>query len=87
MQIDTILLSACATFVYVFLKAMQQLNVVHNSKFWVVPTSVGMEVCAVGIVLLVVRADTIWLGVSNGLAGGLGALSAMWLHNYIHGDE
>jgi hypothetical protein len=83
MDVTLFAASAGITFVYVFLKAMQQLNVVHGRKFWIMPTSVLMGLCEVGIVLVVVRADTILLGLANGVAGGLAALTAMYLHTRI----
>jgi hypothetical protein len=32
------------------------------------------------IMLLIVKANTIWIGVSNGVAGACGAIVGMWLH-------
>jgi hypothetical protein len=67
-------------FVYIFLKAIQQLNVVHNQFRWVVPTSILMGVCEVGIVLLVVRVDSLYIGIINGIGAGLGAVTAIITH-------
>lgn len=74
-------LSALASFTYVFLRAMQQLNVVHNQYWWVMPTSIAMGLCDVWIILLIVRSETIWIGVTNGVGAGIGAVLAMYLHN------
>lgn len=77
-------LMICGTsLIYVFLKAIQQLNVVHNQFRWVIPTSIGMGICEVGIVLLVVRTDNLWLGVASGLGGGTGAIIAMKVYKRI----
>lgn len=74
------LLSGLIAFIYVFLKANQQLNVVHRNYAWIMPASLGMGLCEVAIVLLVVKADTIMLGLVNGACSGLGAMLAMKLH-------
>lgn len=66
------------TFIYIFLKATQQIHVIRKEYPWIVPTSVGMGLCEVSMVLLVVRADSLWMGVCTGLAGGLGCMTAMW---------
>jgi len=77
-------LAICGTsFIYIFLKAMQQLNVVHDQKLWIVPTSIAMGLCEASILLMIVRADNLWLGVASGIGGGTGALIAMKLHKRI----
>lgn len=81
------IISAFATFAYVFLRSLQQLNVVHNQYAWVVPTSVAMCTIDVGVILLIVKADSILLGVTNGFGAGFGALSGMWLHNKLRGTK
>lgn len=72
--------SALATFAYVFLRAWQQLNVVGGHYWRVMPASIGMGVGDVVLVLLIVKTDTLWLGVTNGLAGGMGCMLAMYLN-------
>ena len=74
------LTSAAVTFAYIFLKATQQINVVNGRYRWIMPTSIGMGLCEVGMVLLVIRADTLLLGLATGLAGGLGCMLAMRFH-------
>lgn len=71
------------SFIFIFLKAMQQLNVVHDQKLWIIPTSIGMGLCEASILLTIVRADSLWLGVAAGIGGGSGALIAMKLHKRI----
>lgn len=77
---NELLLSGGLSAVYVFLKANQLINVVHMRFRWVMPLSVAMGLCEVAIVLMVVRADSLWLGVMNGLCAGTGATLAMYLH-------
>lgn len=78
-MIYTFFISAIATFAYVFLRAMQQLNVVHGHYWRILPTSVGMGIGDVVLILLIVKADTLWIGISNGLAGACGCYLAIYL--------
>ena len=64
-------------FVYIFLKAVQQIQVVRKEYPWILPVSVGMGLCEVSMVLLVVRADSLVMGLVTGVAGGLGCMIAM----------
>ena len=76
----TFFISAVVTAVYVFARALQQLNVVHQ-KYWRIPfVSLAMGVGDVALVLLMVKADTLWIGVSNGVGGVVGCYAAMYLH-------
>ena len=74
------LVSALATFLYVCLRALQQLNVVHGHYFRIPFVSLGMGVGDVVLILLIVKADTWLIGLSNGLAGALGCYAAMWIN-------
>jgi len=85
--VSLILLSALVTFIYVGLRAFQQLNVVNKNYLAVMPTSVLMSVGDVAIVMLIVKADTLWMGVSNGLAGGLGCWLAMYVSHKLFGGK
>lgn len=87
MSYSAIALCCAVSFVYIFLKAWQQINVVTLRYAWVFPTSVCMGLCEVAIVLLVVRADTIFLGVANGVGAGLGAMLAMRLHQKLRAPK
>lgn len=71
------------SFAYIWLKAFQQLNVMHNQYRWVMPMSFGMGLCEVAMILLLVKADTIALGLVTGLGAGLGAMLAMYLHPWF----
>ena len=73
------LVSAVATFLYVFLRAFQQINVIQHHYWRIVPTSLGMGIGDVVLILLIVKADTLWIGVSNGVAGALGCYMAIYL--------
>ena len=67
-------------FIYVFLRAMQQLNVVNRNYGWVMPMSLGMGLCEVATVLLVVRTNSLLMGLVVGIGAGLGAMLAMKVH-------
>jgi hypothetical protein len=77
------LISGGTAFVYVFLRALQQLNVVHN-HYWRIPiVSIFMGLGDVVLILVVVKADTLWIGLTNGLAGAAGCFLAMWLNRRL----
>ena len=69
-----------ATFFYVFLRAFQQLNVVHSRYWRIIPSSLGMGFGDVILILLIVKADTLWIGATNGIAGALGCYAAMYVN-------
>ena len=71
-----------ANFAFIFLKAFQQRNVVHNNYGWVVATSNAMALFEVYVVATVAKHGVeIWLVFALGLGGGTGCLAAMLLHN------
>ena len=72
-------ISAAATFLYVVLRAFQQLNVVHRPYWRILPTSLGMGIGDVVLILLIVKANTLWIGISNGVAGALGCYLAIYI--------
>lgn len=71
-----------ASFIFIFLKAFQQLNVVHRQYLLVVPTSMAMSACEVAVIYLVAKQGWGWLVVATGLGGGLGCVAAMFLHKF-----
>lgn len=73
----TYALASGIMFIFIFLKAIQQIHVVRREYRYVLPVSVGMGLCEVSMVLLVVRADSVLMGVCTGVAGGLGCMIAM----------
>ena len=71
-----------ASFLYIFLKATQQLQVVNFRYARIVPTSLGMAACEVFIMVNVIRtADSVGglvlLALCIGAGSGLGCLAAM----------
>jgi len=72
------------TFVSVFLRSRQQLNVVHYKWSRIPLTSYGMQLCQVASILLIVELSTpveIFGAVLSGGTGAcLGCFLGMWLH-------
>jgi hypothetical protein len=68
------------SFAYIFLKAWQQLNVIHHQLFWIVPTSFLMALCEVYTVVHVAHQGVGLVALPLGLGGGLGCLASMLLH-------
>jgi hypothetical protein len=70
-----------ANFAFIFLKAFQQRNVVHDNYGWVVMTSNAMALFEVYVVAMVAKEGfTAWLVFALGMGGGTGCLAAMLLH-------
>ena len=69
-----------ASMIYVFLKALQQLNVVGGHYRWIWPISFGMALCEVTIIVRVATMKTLIAALPIGLGAGAGAMLAMWLH-------
>lgn len=68
-----------ASFALVFLKAIQQQNVIHGWYGWAGVTSYGLALSEVAVVLLVV--DSGWPAVPwVGTGGAIGVTAAMWAH-------
>lgn len=80
----TALLAGFASFVYVALKAFQQLNVVHDRRRWVMPVSLAMAACEAVVIVENARAglDAALIG-SIGVGGGLGCLLSMGIHRRL----
>ena len=76
-MLEAYVIAFAVSFVYIFLKATQQINVVGQRYKWILPVSMGMALCEASIVLLVV--NTHWtVAIAVGLGGGLGAMSSMY---------
>lgn len=79
------------SFLYIALKATQQLQVVHGQYARILPVSMGMAFCEVFILVNVIRSADDWLGLTFlalaiGSGAGLGCLAAMKLHRrYANG--
>jgi hypothetical protein len=76
-------LAFVASFIFVMLKALQQLNVVHHQVWWIMPVSFGMALCEVFVVANVARMGWGWIIIPVGLGSGLGCLFAMHLHRRL----
>lgn len=74
-------LAFAASFLYVALKALQQLNVVHFAFRWVYPCSFGMAACEFFIVGYMAAAGPSFAGIASvGLGAGTGATIVMLLY-------
>lgn len=65
---------------FVFLKALQQLNVVHAAYFWVVPTSFAMAACEVYTVAAVATSGWGWIILPIGAGASIGCILAIYVH-------
>ncbi len=77
----TYLLAFVASYVFIALKSWQQLNVMKRNYAWIVPTSLAMAACEVYVIASVAQQGFGLLVFVVGLGGGLGSLSATWLHH------
>lgn len=73
-----------ASFCIVFLKAMQQQNVIHRQYWLAALTSYGLAVCEVAVLLIVIDAG--WPAVPwIGTGGAIGVTLAMFTHKRMRG--
>ena len=70
-----------ASFTFITIKAFQQLNVVHGEYIWVVPTSLLMAVAEATVIIKVATISNLTVCIPMGVGGGLGAMTAMYIHN------
>lgn len=90
MDTNPALMLGCITFIYVFSKAYQQRNVIHNGWLAVPIFSYLMaflELAGLSIGIIDI-ANNGWgrllvLGLAHGTGGTIGCWAAMWLHNRI----
>lgn len=81
-------LAFVASFFFVGLKSIQQLNVVHKQYWWILPTSMLMAACEVVVVAGVAKNGWGWIVLAIGLGAGLGAMGATYLHSrFIHKES
>lgn len=81
------------SFIYVALKAFQQLNVVFHRIGWIIPISYGMAVCeffligfiAVASIHATTGVDKAILVFQIGSGGAAGAIFSMVLHKRMRG--
>lgn len=77
-------LAAGASFVFIFLRAFQQLNVVHNKYLAVMPTSFFMACCEVYIIsAIAIKGWDPLLVLAVSLGGGSGCMVSMFIHQRI----
>lgn len=74
------------SFMFVGLRAFQQLNVQHGRELWVLPTSLMMALCEVTIVAAIVKAGLAAV-LPLGLGAGLGCIAAMRLHSRMRRER
>lgn len=78
-----IALAFFASYVFIFLKSWQQLNVVHKQYWWIVPTSMAMATCEVYVIATTAHNGWGWMVLPIGLGGGLGSLCSTYLHSKL----
>lgn len=76
-------LAFVSSFLFVALKAAQQLNVVHKQYMWVLPTSMLMATCEVYVIAQAAVNGWGWIVLFIGAGSGLGAMVSMWLHGKL----
>jgi len=76
-----------ASMANVFLRAFQQLNVVHGRRALVIPTSVAMSACEVLVFVQIARSQSWTLVAPIGLGAGIGCLAAMALHKKVRKER
>lgn len=72
---------------YIFLKAFQQLNVVHDKYLWIAPVSLCMALCEVISIGAIATYRDLWLAVPIGLGGAVGCLVAMCMHKKLRKEK
>lgn len=76
-----LLLLFFASYVFIFVKAFQQRNVMGLHYPWVLPSSIVMAFVEVYVIAMVAaKGYGLAIVLSVGLGAGLGALSSMWIH-------
>ena len=78
------LLAFVSSFIFIALKSLQQLHVVHRQYWLIVPTSMAMTVCEVYVVSQVAKNGWGWICLVIGLGSGLGSLCATYLHHRLN---
>lgn len=71
------------SFIYVFLRALQQLNVQHEKRLAIIPSSCGMAACEFFLITSTVHLNTLWVIPCGGIGAGVGALTAMVIHKWL----
>ena len=79
-MITNLLIAFAISVIYIFVKAFQQQNVIHQEYKWVLPTSFVMAACEVTTIGMVAWHQTYWMIIPIGLGGGIGCIASMYLH-------
>lgn len=75
-----------ANFLFIGLRAFQQLNVMHSRYQWVLPTSTLMAFCEVFVIAqIAINGFTIPIVLAIAIGGGTGCMLSMWLHSKARG--
>lgn len=78
---STMLMAFAASFVFIYTKSWQQLNVQHRLYWLIVPTSMAMAVCEVWVIANAAHSGWGWIVLPIGVGSGLGSLSATYIHH------
>lgn len=77
----SLLLTFCASFVFIFLKAFQQRNVAFDQYVWIIPTSLLMAAVEFYVIINAVQQGySFWMILAIGFGSGAGALLAAITH-------
>lgn len=79
-MIYTTLLLFFTSFVFIFLKSWQQLNVAFYQLWWITPTSFAMASAEVVTVSNMAHYGFSWVIIPIGLGSGLGSLASTIIH-------
>lgn len=82
-MIPNMLLAFLISTTYVFVKAFQQQNVIHQEYKWVLPVSFIMAACEVSIIGMVAWNKSFWMIIPIGLGGGIGCMTSMYIHKLM----
>lgn len=75
------------SYIYVAMKAMQQIAVVNGHKKWVLPVSMCLAFCEVTTITVLAIHKNIWYFPCTGLGAGLGALTTMLIYEKIKQEK
>jgi len=84
-MLELLLAAGLAQFIFIALKAFQQLNVMNYKYWWVPPTSMLMSIFEVFVIAMIARTSEDWYLIifPVGVGGGLGCIFSMWLHKVL----
>lgn len=74
-------LAFLSSFIFIFLKAWQQQNIVHRAYYWILPTSMLMAVVEVYSISVMAKNGFGWIVLVIGCGAGLGGTLSAYLHH------